>query len=73
MSHPKTIMSGKQFCLWAATMVADGIVAKETDLPALLGITRQGFWLMKSKGIDRRTALACSAIANRLVPWATGM
>lgn len=70
MSHPKTTMSGMEFSLWAARMVSDGIVEKEPDLPALLGVSRQGFWLMKAKGVDRRTALACTAIANKLVPWA---
>lgn len=73
MSHPKTIMSGAEFSLWASRMVVCGIVSKETDLPGLLGITRQGFWLMKGRGCDRRTALACSAIASGLEPWTFGV
>lgn len=69
MSHPKIFMTGIQFSEWAASMVATGMVKKETDLPELLGITRQGFWLMKGRGCDRRTALACSAISAGLSPW----
>ena len=39
----KTTMSADDFRAWALAMVEKGIVQREADLPALLGVTRQGF------------------------------
>jgi hypothetical protein len=66
---PKTTMSADDFRAWALAMVEKGIVQREADLPALLGISRQGFWLMKKRGADCRTDLACGALIMKRKPW----
>lgn len=62
-------MTGEQFTVWLAEMRDAGIARFDADCARLLGVSQNGILLMKKRGTDQRTALACSALLHGLTPY----
>lgn len=62
-------MSPDDFKAWLYEMKAKGIARSDAKCAALLGITANAVSAMKQRGADRRTALACRALAHLMEPY----
>lgn len=62
-------MTPEQFNQWLVDMRDRGVVKSDRDAATQLGMTANGLLVMKRRGGNRRTALACQAIAHGLTPW----
>lgn len=62
-------MTPEAFTNWLAAMKAAGLARSDAECARLLGIAANSVVLMKRKGADRRTALACRALLHRMEPW----
>lgn len=66
---PAPSMSPESFCRWLEDMKAAGIAASDAAAARALGITPRGLLKLKTRGADRRTALACSALLAGIPPY----
>ena len=57
------------FINWLASMKEAGLARSDAAAARLLGVSANAAVLMKRKGADHRTALACRALFHRLEPW----
>ncbi|MEF2551959.1 hypothetical protein VQ042_11410 [Aurantimonas sp. A2-1-M11] len=62
-------MTATAFAEWLAAMRAAGLARSDAACGRLLGVSANAVVLMKRKGADHRTALACRALFHRLEPW----
>jgi len=62
-------MTPSAFITWLAEMKSAGLARSDAACARLLGVSANGLLLMKRNGCDRRTALACRALLNRLEPY----
>ena len=62
-------MTPEAFQAWLKSMKASGRARSDAECGRLLGITSTSVVSLKSKGADRRTALACRALSQGLEPW----
>jgi hypothetical protein len=67
--NPRRTMTGEQFTRWLAAMIEKGRAASEAECGRLLDANVTTVWRMKANGVDRRTALACSALLRGLKPY----
>jgi hypothetical protein len=58
------------FINWLASMKEAGLARSDAAAARLLGISANAVVVMKRRGADVRTALACRALFHRLEPWA---
>lgn len=59
----------EQVRAWLMHLKHKGIVTSDAGAGRLLGITAVAMNIMKKRGADRRTALACQAIIRKLPPY----
>lgn len=57
-------MNPTQFTQWLADMKSAGLARSDRAAGRLLGISANSVLAMKSRGCDRRTALACVALLS---------
>jgi uncharacterized protein (DUF4415 family) len=62
-------MTPQQFASWLDDMRELGIAEYDYDCGRLLGLSANSIAKIKKKGTDKRTALACAALLNRLQPY----
>lgn len=62
-------MTPTQFTDWLADMKSAGLARSNAECSRLLGISANSVIAMKTRGADRRTALACRALLHRLQPY----
>lgn len=62
-------MTPEAFTNWLAAMKAAGLARSDAECARMLGVAANSVVLMKRKGADRRTALACRALLHRMEPW----
>lgn len=62
-------MTADQFKAWLAEMKSTGIAATDTACAKALGLHVNTMLLMKDRGADKRTALACAALLRRILPY----
>lgn len=62
-------MTPAQFAEWLAEMKSAGLARSDKACADLLGVSANSVVAMKSRGTDRRTALACRALLHRLDPY----
>lgn len=63
-------MTAERFCEWLAAMKVAGLARSDAECARMLGVTPTWLGKIKQRGTnDRKTALACQALINRLVPW----
>lgn len=62
-------MTPTQFTHWLAAMKAAGLAKTDRKCADLLGLSANSVLAMKSRGADKRTALACRALLHRLEPY----
>lgn len=68
--HDNYPMSPEAFDRWIETMRSTGRAKTQTEMYELLGLSKWGWYLMKQRGmVNRRTALAMSALAIGIKPW----
>lgn len=63
-------MTAEDFSSWLAEMKAAGLARSDAECARLLGVSANAVVIMKRRGADRRTALACRALLHRLEPYA---
>lgn len=63
-------MTSVAFINWLASMKDAGLARSDAAAARLLGISANAVVVMKRRGADVRTALACRALFHRLEPWA---
>lgn len=63
-------MSPEAFRDWLAAMKRAGVAKSDAECGRMLGISADSVVLMKKRGADMRTALACRALYHRMEPWA---
>lgn len=63
-------MTAEEFNQWLAEMKTAGLSRSDAECGRLLGISANSVVTMKKTGADRRTALACRALLDRLEPYA---
>lgn len=63
-------MTSEQFINWLAAMREAGIAKSDAECARLLGMSKTSIVNLKHKGGQRWMALACSALLNRLEPYA---
>lgn len=69
MAGTNSDITGEQFTAWLAEMKAAKLADSDAQCGRLLGLSTDSMWKMKTKGCDRRTALACRALLHRLAPY----
>lgn len=62
-------MNATQFIMWLADMKSAGLARSDAHCAKLLGISSNSVVIMKKRGADLRTALACRALLHRLEPY----
>ena len=62
-------MTRENFINWLAEMKSAGLARSDKACADLLGVSANSVVAMKSRGTDRRTALACRALLYRLEPY----
>lgn len=62
-------MTPQMFLKWLADMKVAGLAKSDADCAKLLGVSANAVVGIKSKGTDRRTALACRALLHRMEPY----
>lgn len=63
-------MPAETFDRWVTAMKASGRAKTLGDLQQALGITHRAWYVMRNRGmVNRRTALAMSALALGIEPW----
>jgi hypothetical protein len=62
-------MTAEAFVRWLAEMKQAGLARSDAEAGRLLGIHRNSLPLLKARGTDQRTALACRALLHRLEPY----
>ncbi len=62
-------MSAANFQGWLMDMKSAGLGPSDAECARLLGLHVNTMLLMKARGCDRRTALACRALLHRLEPY----
>ncbi len=62
-------MTADHFKQWLAAMKAAGLARSDAECGRLLGISADSVVIMKKRGADIRTALACRALFHRMAPW----
>lgn len=65
-------MTPADFTNWLAEMRAAGRIRSDADAGRLLEVNKNTLTNLKARGGDRRTALACRALIEGLVPWGDG-
>ena len=54
---------------WLVAMKAAGLARSDAACARLLGLSANAVAIMKRRGADKRTALACRALLHRLEPF----
>jgi len=62
-------MSPEAFATWLATMKVLGYARTDRSCGKLIGVKPNTILHYKAHGTNRRTALACRALAHGLPPW----
>jgi hypothetical protein len=62
-------MTPETFTAWLAAMKAAGLARSDAAAARLLGMSANAIVIMKRRGADQRTALACRALLHRLEPF----
>lgn len=62
-------MTADDFCHWLDAMKAAGLARSNAACARQLGISQNAILILKVKGGNIRTALACSALLHRLKPY----
>ena len=62
-------MTSETFTAWLAAMKAAGLARSDAAAARLLGISANAVVIMKRRGADQRTALACRALLHRMEPF----
>jgi hypothetical protein len=62
-------MTPETFTAWLAAMKAAGLARSDAAAARLLGMSANAIVIMKRRGADQRTALACRALLHRLEPY----
>lgn len=62
-------MTAAAFRVWLSEMKEAGLARSDAECARLLGISANAVVAMKTKGADKRTALACRALLHRLEPF----
>ncbi len=62
-------MTPEAFRRWLAEMQAKNNARSEAECIRLLGMHRNSLMLLKAKGADQRTALACRALLHKMDPY----
>jgi hypothetical protein len=62
-------MTPTAFTNWLADMQSAGLARSDAACAKLLGVSANAVVLMKRRGADQRTALACRALLHRLEPY----
>jgi hypothetical protein len=65
-------ISGETFTRWLVEMRREGIADTDAAAARLLGMSANAIVIMKRRGADQRTALACRALLHRMEPFAEG-
>lgn len=68
MTHSSQ-MTAAAFRVWLSEMKEAGLARSDAECARLLGISANAVVAMKTKGADKRTALACRALLHRLEPF----
>ena len=63
-------MTPTAFVNWLASMKEAGLARSDAAAARLIGVSANAVVVMKRRGADVRTALACRALFHRLEPWA---
>jgi hypothetical protein len=67
-------MTSEAFNRWLAEMESAGLIRRDKEAAALLGVSQNTIVTMKREGVRgaaaERTALACRALLARLDPYA---
>jgi hypothetical protein len=61
-------MTPEAFAEWLAEMKAAKLARSDAECARLLGLSANAVVIMKRRGADQRTALACKALLHRLTP-----
>jgi DNA-binding CsgD family transcriptional regulator len=62
-------MSPEAFNRWLLIMLAREAITSSADAARKLGVTPNTILNYRHRGCDRKTALACAALARGLEPW----
>ena len=68
-THEDPGISGDDFRFWIADMKVKGLAQTDAECGRLLGISAQSVTVLKRRGADQRTALACHALLVKLPPY----